>query len=48
MNFIMEKTAVPKTEKAEKRMAVYDRLLKQNEKQNEKKEEADYDYLITI
>lgn len=44
MNFIMEKTAVPKTEKAEKRMAVYDRLLKQNEK----KEEADYDYLITI
>ena len=48
MNFIMEKTAVPKTEKAEKHIAVYDRLLTQKEKQSEKKEDTDYDYLITI
>ncbi len=46
MNFIMEKTAMPKTETAEKRIAAYDRLL--TERENEEKEEADYDYLITI
>ncbi|GEM_PF-2824131 len=46
MNLIMEKTVKPKPETAEKRIAAYDRLLTQRE--NEKKEEADYDYLITI
>lgn len=48
MNFIVEKTAAPKPETAEKRMAAYDRLLKQKEKQNEKEGDADYDYIITI
>lgn len=46
MNLIMEKTVKPKPEKAEKRMAAYDRLLTQ--KENEKKEEAEHDYFITI
>ena len=46
MNLIMEKTVKPKPETAEKRVAAYDRLL--NQRENEEKEEADYDYLITI
>lgn len=46
MNLIIEKTAKPKPKTAEKHVAAYDRLLTQRE--NEKKEEADYDYLITI
>lgn len=46
MNLIIEKMVKPKPETAEKRIAAYDRLLPQRE--NEKKEEADYDYLITI
>ena len=46
MNLIIGKTVKPKPEKAEKRIAAYDRLLTQRE--NEEKEEADYDYLITI
>ncbi len=47
MNLIIEKTAAPKREKAEKKIAAYDNLLKQKEKQDEK-EETKYDYLITI
>lgn len=47
MKLIIEKTAAPKREKAEKKIAVYDKLLKQKEKQDEK-EEANDDYLITI
>ena len=46
MNLSIEKTVKTKPEKAEKRMAAYDRLL--NQRENEEKEEADYDYLITI
>lgn len=48
MNLSIEKTVKTKTEKAEKYIAAYDRLLTQKEKQNEKKEGAGYDYLITI
>lgn len=48
MNLSIEKTVKTKTEKAEKHIAAYDRLLTQKEKQNEKKEGAGYDYLITI
>ena len=46
MNLSIEKTVKTKPEKAEKRMAAYDRLLTQ--KENEKKEEAEPDYFITI
>ena len=46
MNLIIDKTVKPKTETAEKRIAAYDRLL--NQRENEEKEEADYDYLVTI
>ena len=46
MNLSIEKTVKTKPEKAEMRMAAYDRLL--NQRENEEKEEADYDYLITI
>lgn len=44
MNLIIEKTVKPKPETVETHVAAYDRLLTQREK----KEEADYDYLITI
>ena len=43
MNLIIEKTVKPKPETAEKRVVAYDRQLNQREK-----EEADYDYLVTI
>ena len=46
MNLSIEKTVKTKPEKAEKRMAAYDRLLTQ--KENEKQEDAEHDYFITI
>ena len=46
MNLIMEKTVKPKPETAEKRVAAYEILLPQRD--NQKKEESDYDSLIKI